>query len=377
MISEIIFFCYGDSNKSMTWSNVPYLFTKTLISKRIIIHRVDISPNKYIGWIYNKFIYPITKKTGNYCSFRYSKILSRYTNDLIKRSVLKYPNADYCIFTSFDYYNKFSDIKTLLFCDWTYDVLINERLGRKATKKEERFLVQQKEAITSADFVVSIFPECAKHIRQTYPKANVKYIDGYVINSFYEGHIDYDDIVHRKKSSKTILFIGTKKYKETALKIIEALKLLSEKGLNLPLNIIGMTDKEFKNYSDLNINCYGYLRKDVSEECKMYYNILLNSSVVVNCDPLWGGISSIVEAMYFYTPIVVAPYNDFTKLFGKDIPFGEYNQEYSSECIAGNISKIIQSEDYNKYCLTAHNAVKNFTWNTYVDKLLNIIDDDK
>lgn len=243
MIKEIIFFCYGDSNKSSTWSNVPYLFTKTLIDKGIIIHRVDTSPNQYIGWLYNKIIYSITKKTGNYCSFRYSKILSIYTNHLIKKSVLKYPNADYCIFTSFDYYNKFSDTKTLLFCDWTYDILINERLGRKATKKEERFLAQQKEAITSAEFVVSLFPKCAKHIRQMYPKSNVKYIDGYVINSFYEGHLDCENIIDRKKSSKAILFIGTKKYKEAALKLIEALKLLSEKGLNLSLDIIGMTGK--------------------------------------------------------------------------------------------------------------------------------------
>lgn len=109
----------------------------------------------------------------------------------------------------------------------------------------------------------------------------------------------------------------------------------------------------------------------------MYYDVLLNSSAIVNCDPLWGGISSIVEAMYFYTPVIVAPYNDFTKMFGKDIVFGEYNKEYSRECIARNISKILQSGDYNKYCLTAHNAVKNFTWNTYIDKLLNIIDDDR
>lgn len=377
MINEIIFFCYGDSSKSSTWSNVPYLFTKTLIDKGIIIHRVDISPNRYVAWLYNKIIYSITKKIGNYCSFRYSKILSIYTDHLIKRSVLKYPNADYCIFTSFDYYNKFSDIKTLLFCDWTYDVLINERLGRKTTKKDERFLVQQKEAIISAEFVVSIFPECATHIRQLYPNANVKYIDGYVINSFYEGHLDCNDIVHRKKSSKTILFIGTKKYKKAALKLIDALKLLSDEDPSLSLDIIGMTDKEFKDYRDLNINCYGYLKKDVSEECRMYYNVLLNSSVIVNCDPLWGGISSIVEAMFFYTPVIVAPYNDFTKLFGKDITFGEYNEEYSSECIARNISKIIHSEEYNEYCLTAHNAVKNFTWNAYVDKLLNIIDNDK
>lgn len=377
MIKEILFFCYGDSSKASTWSNVPYLFTKTLYDRGIVVHRIDISPNKYISALYDRIVYPITKLTGNYCVFRFSRFLSRYTYKKIEKNVRKYSSADYCIFTCFDYYNKFNNIKTLLYCDWTYDAQIKDRLHRELTKKEQKFLIQQKEALDNANYVISLFPECAEHIRQTYPCANVSYLDGYVINSLYSGKLSSVDIIKIKRKSNAILFVGTKKYMEAALKLISAYKLLIEKGDNITLNIIGMKSDDFKITLPKGVKCYGYLKKDNVAECKTYYDILLSTSIIVNADPIWGGYSSIVEAMYFYTPIIVSPYDDFTKEFGYDIPFGRYNQSYTSTCIANNIEDILGSDNYDSYCIAAHKRVENFTWPVYVDKILKLIDDDK
>ena len=41
-IEEVIFFTYGDSSDASTWSNVPYLFTRTLEKKGITVRRVNL-----------------------------------------------------------------------------------------------------------------------------------------------------------------------------------------------------------------------------------------------------------------------------------------------------------------------------------------------
>ena len=42
-VKEVIFFTYGDSSKASTWSNVPFLFTKTLEGKGIKVDRIDLT----------------------------------------------------------------------------------------------------------------------------------------------------------------------------------------------------------------------------------------------------------------------------------------------------------------------------------------------
>lgn len=372
MIKEAIFFCYGDSTNASTWSNVPYLFSKTLEEKGIIVHRVDISPFSILASIYDRFIYTFEKKyTKNYCRFRNTWLVAWLTNRKIKKSIKQYPNSDVCIFTCYDYYNKFSSIKTLLLGDWPYDVLVNEREHRTATKKERRFIKQQTEALNAADCVIALFQKCAEQIRTTYPSCKVHHLGGYVINSFFEGKLDPQSIIEIKKQSKSILFVGAIKYLQSALKLIEAVKILQKNGNDVRLNIIGMKTDEIKVALPEGTRCFGYLRKDNKEECETYYKLLLETSVIVNADPQWGGFSSIVEAMYFYTPIIVAPYEDFTQEFGKSISFGEYNKEYTPHCIASNIDMILSSEYYANYCTNAHKRVEDFTWSSFVDKLIS------
>lgn len=86
-----------------------------------------------------------------------------------------------------------------------------------------------------------------------------------------------------------------------------------------------------------------------------------------------GGYSSTVEAMYFYTPVIVSPYDDFVNEFGKDIDFGIYNEKYDSSVLAKNIEAIFNSGDYENMCLNAHERVKDYTWDNYVDKILKLL----
>ena len=99
-----------------------------------------------------------------------------------------------------------------------------------------------------------------------------------------------------------------------------------------------------------------------------------SSNVVVNVTPQWAGYSSIIESMFFYTPVIISPFNEFVSEFGSLISFGIYNLSYSKDCLAGNISKLLKSDRYWEMCISAHNKVKDYTWGRYVDEILNMVE---
>ena len=373
MIKEVIFFCYGDSTNASTWSNVPFLFTKTLEKKGILVRRVNINIYHRIGKLYNYLVKQALNVffPNHQYSFIRTIIFKHLVNKKIKRSLELYTNAELCIFTCFDFYNKFNKKPTLLFSDWTYEILIKERLDRKPYFFEKRFISQQKEAINNSQYIVSLFPICTQKMKNCYPKANIQYLGNNVINSLYNGIIDVEKTIFEKCNSKKILFIGSSKYKEGAKILIDAIKLLPN---IYELHIIGMEKHMFRTTSD-NIYFYGYLHKDIEEENKIYYDLLLSSKVVVNPTPTWAGYSSIIEAMYFYNPIVVSPFDDFVREFGEKLDFGLYNYHNTIECLMSNLINILDSnpEYYKGLCMNAHNAVKEYTWDNYVNRILNLL----
>lgn len=292
-IKEVIFFCYGDSANASTWSNVPYLFTDSLLKHGITVRRVNlITGLRYITAIYNRTIVRFLKIF--FCKGEFAYDFSRtvfftaLVNKKIKRAVLEHPKADYCIFTNFDFYNKYNDIPTLLFCDWTYKILVLDRLQRKPFWFEKRFCKQQEMAINNVEHVVSLFPTCAEYMKNDYPKANINYLGVNVINSLYTKSMDENKILSTKKKSNRILFIGGKKYLDGARKLVDAFKQLHNKD-NLELHLIGLT-KSMLDKLPNNIFCHGYLRKDVDAERDIYYDLLISSKMVVNPTPNWGGV---------------------------------------------------------------------------------------
>ena len=94
------------------------------------------------------------------------------------------------------------------------------------------------------------------------------------------------------------------------------------------------------------------------------------ASVFVNPTEKWAGYSSTIEAMYYYTPVVVSPYEEFVGEFGKQINFGVYNKVFSKESLATSILSIFNADNYDELCLNAHNRVKDYTWDNYVERLL-------
>ena len=294
-----------------------------------------------------------------------------FVNKKIEETINIYNKADLCVFTCFDFYNKNKRIPSLLFCDWTYDILIKNRLERELYPFEKRFSKQQDKAINRAEYVVSLFPVCAETMKKKYPCANINYLGGNVINSLYEGEIDETKIVEKKFCSNKILFIGAPKYKDGLLLLINSLNKLPKTS---ELHVIGMERKHVSN-APHNVIFHGYLRKDVEEERKIYYDLVLSSKMLVNPTERWAGYSSTIEVMSFYTPIIVSRYEDFVKEFGDNIDFGIYNDVFSVECLAENINKILSlsKEKYISFCISAHDVVESYTWDSYIDRLLRLI----
>lgn len=373
-MKEIIFYSYGDSNKASAWSNVPYLFTKELENRGILVRRIDISPNRFINKIWQLTVARFLNCF--YPNHEYSWIrtsLFRWlTERKIKRSVAFYHTADYCFVTCFDYYNRYSDIPTLLFSDWTFNILIQSQKGRELYSIEKSFARKQAEAIRNAQVVTSLFPKSAAIMQEAYPNANIRYLGENVINNLCDTEYQTEELISKKEKSDIILFIGQKKYIEGAKLLIHALMGMRDKGKNYQLHIIGMRENDFCQLPDF-VKCYGYLHKDIPEENRMYYQLMTEAKLFVNPTPVWAGFSSMIEAMYFATPIVVSPYEDFVATFGKEITFGCYNNEFREDSLIESIEYVLNNEKYAVMCREAHRATEGYTWKAYVDKLLKTL----
>ncbi len=373
-IEEVIFFTYGDSSDASTWSNVPYLFTRTLEKKGITVRRVNLyEVLTRLTKIADKIIRAEKKVLRSRSTFRFqmSRIFIALAYRNIKRAVKTFPNADLCIFACYDFYNKFSSIPTLLFGDWTLEILVRDRMRREPDSPETRYIRHQNEVMTKAEHVVTLFPYSQRLMLGYCPESDARHMGMNVVNDMNpKPHPAADTLIEGKRAAQKILFIGNAKYIDGARRLVEAFRLIRRELPVASLDIIGMTGHELAVEGIEGVRCHGYLRKDVPAEAEKYYSLLSQASVFVNPTRGWAGYSSTIEAMFYHTPVVVAPYDDFTTEFGKDISFGAFQHSDSADDLAKNILSVMTSEDYARMCRDAHNAVAGYTWDKYVDKIL-------
>lgn len=365
---EIIVFTYGDSTDIRTWSNVPFFFTSALEVKGYVVRRINIKKFELLQRVIDKVIRTIKKDTA--VEVRGFKCNARIVKRAMRRAVKKYPNVE--VLMTLDYYfspASVSDKTSLVFSDWTTEYLIRHFKNRKPTKREQKAIDRQNAEIEKSDYVVTLFPDICDDMKQQYKNQNIHYL-GNIINSKFE-YLDESNI-DKKYHDRRILFVGMRKYKESAQKIIEALEILKSKNYEYELDIVGMDKSDFGTLPEY-VHCHGYLDKHKNK--KEYYDILNSAKVCINTGSSWGGFSSMVEAMYYYTPVITAPYGEFVRTFGEDIGFGEYCQKNEPEEIAQSILNIMNKDrvEYVAMCKHAHNSVKDFTWDSYMDKILELV----
>lgn len=370
-VKEINVFTNGDARKLSTWSNVPYFFTKTLKEKGIKVNYINTQPNKIIKNIYKFTIWQILKRIKKYDTYEYYRTQTNrfFANRIIKNAVKKYHHADANLFLNFSFSAKsFSKKPTILFGDWTYDLYFLNHKQRVPSCLEKKFIKEEDRCITSADYVFVLFPKVYTYMKLKYNNLKIYYI-GNVVNTLQK--INFHEIIQKKSDSKSILFIGDTKYKEGAEILIHAVKLAQSKYPNLEIHIVGMKSSDFEHLPNF-VTCYGYLDKAKEQDRATYYNLLKSAKMIVNTTPKWSGFSSVIEAMYFYTPVITTAYEDFTETFGQEINFGILNQ--NADTLSDEILSIIDNDNYLQICKNAHGAVKDFTWSNYIDKFLKIIE---
>lgn len=374
IVKQILFFCYGDARSASTWSNVPYCFVKALEKRGISVECVDIKPDARIDRIWNStvkhFINLLCRNNDYY--FERSWLAERISYHKIKKAVRGNAKADLCIFTSFSYWNKFDSRPSLLLCDWTYEMLITERFHRQPFWVEKRYVLQQKKAICNASLVVSLFNKSAETMKKKYPSANICWPGINVINNLYDVVVD-DRLIGIKKENDIVLFVGKPSYLSGAKMLAVAMTEIWKFHPTIELHCIGIT-KEQLGVDDKRIVCHGYLRKDVPEECSKYYDLMCRAKVFCNPTPEWAGFSSTIEAMFFYTPVVVSKYDNFVKEFGSCIEFGRYNTNFDVEPLANDILSVLDALDYRQICYIAHDTVASYTWDEYVSRILAFLE---
>ena len=385
-MKEILFFTNGNANNANIWSNVPYCFSHAIENNGITVHQIDYSTNptfvRFYDLVLRRVLDGITFRKIRFPYLRATRLFKLFAERKVKKAIQLYSQADLCLFMGYGFYNKWNNVPSLLFSDWTTEMDIQKK--REPNFLEKRIIRQEEEAINNAEYVVSLFPVCCEEMKKKYPKANIHFLGGNVINDLSglrlkrkdqcvhsSNEIIVEELIETKAKSKKLLFIGRKTtYLEAAKKLIEAFKLLKreEDYKDYTLDIVGCAASDFDSLPE-GVTCYGFLNKSEERDRKTYYDLLLGAKVLVNANPKWGAFSSTVEAMYYYTPVIVSPYQDFAKNFGEKIDFGVYNQEFTAESIAKDIKFVINSDIYTEMCNFAHENVKSYTWENYVEKV--------
>lgn len=377
MSKKILFVCYGDSASPKAWSNVPFLFSENLINQGFEIVRLDISPNekyealweKYPGRILSRFF-----PTQQY-SFIKTSFSRRIAYKKIKKAIKSNPDLYFVIFLSFDFYNKFNKVPSLIFHDWSYDMIILDRLNRKPYFFEKWFIGYQNLAFNKSEIVISLFRDAQKIITERHGK-QVAHLDTNVVNDINFTKPSPQEIIARKKKSFDLLLIGSAKYLLGARKLVQAFRILQKEFPELRLNFINLPEHRlFLEESDRNIVCHEYLDKGVPEQNKKYYDLLINTKILVNPSEIWAAYSSTIECMFYYTPIIIKPYDAFALDYGKENDFGVYLQNTDIPTIVESIRSILimDEESYTKLCMRAHELVKGQTWENYTKKIVDLM----
>lgn len=376
VINEVKLYTVGDAKKVSTWSNIPYFLAKSLENRNIRVNYVNISPPLYLSILYDcivtRFIRLFYKNT-QYNFFR-SFLYDWYVRFKIYDSDKKYTSTKFSIFLTYNSPVRSNKGISVLLSDWSFQYYLEKRLNKQVDFFEQRAIKRENQNISKASLVVSLFPLCASYISDNNPIANIKHLATNVVNDFNESKLSKDSLLKLKINRRSLLFIGRSHYLSGALLLIKEFVKIRNRKPDLILNIIGLNREDIKDEGEFEgIFFHGFLRKEILDECNLYYKLISEASIIINPTQKWGGYSSIIEAMYYYTPVITTPYDEFVEEFGNTINFGVYYN--CKEQLSKFILRILEQSDENylKMCVNSHLQVRDHTWQNYTDRLLKEI----
>ena len=360
-----------DSTKLSSWSNVPYLFCKTLEDQGLEVTRLTLAPLGFwgaaVGWVLRllKLLKVRNESTWSYLrSGHYFRRAQRQIDQALQRE-----NFDGVLILSFSYGPSLpSKIPLFLFGDWTLSYSIECQRSRRPGRLEQASILRENKLINAASEVFVLFPLAERFVKNSLPLARTHYL-GNVINAVEQP--DESDI-RLKQASYSLLFVGKSHYLEGALQLIEAYRELKNALPALTLNIVGMEQEFFGDLPD-GVLCHGYLDKGDSAQRAKYYALLRGARLFVNPNPKWASFSAALEAMYFHTPLLTSDYEEMVETFGKEVTFGAYYRADGTESLVDLIRKLMLTADYEFMARSAHDTANPFSWEAYVRRFLDVI----
>lgn len=373
---EITVYTIGDSKEVKTWSNVPYFFTKALEAKGIKINRVSLEENRIFRFLYKysiylwiKVFYP--KSTHGYFRSGLNRMLIRKK---IKNSIQDFPGSEANVFLTYSFGSKnLSPLPCILFGDWTYLYQIQNLEKRKPYWFEKMALRREKQNIEQADQVLSLFPKSSAFISHNFKRAPALYL-GNVVNT--EKQADAPELMAKKTKSKQLLFIGGKKYKQAARHLVQAFQELNElEWQDAELHLIGINTEDVSLPNSESVFFHGYLDKNIDSQNNLYYSLLSSARVIINTQNSWGAFSALTEAMFFYTPVICQAFEEFTETYGKSCDFGFYVPDDSVTHLKTALTQMLaqNEEQLQKQMKNAHQKTKDFTWENYANRFLELL----
>lgn len=372
VIKEIILISMGPASLLETWSGVPYFLLRELKNRGIIVREIDLEPHRYIKWLYNRIIMPFISlfvNKGELSIYR-SLFFRIYQYVVLTNKFRRYESADVILgITSFNISVPKTTKPIVMLSDWpfSYDLM---RKNIKVGWYQTKCIKYEDSCMRKADLLISLFPTCAKYINERLEEHKAKSLGVNVVNNLQSP--PKESIIEKSQKCR-IVFIGRLHYISGAISLLDAYNELFEINPNIELDIIGLQSKDFPaiiiNKLKGKVRFWGYLDKGNKEQCDIYYNIIKKASLYVNTTPGWVGYTSMIEAMYFYTPVIVYPCTEFVDEFGEEIEFGKYLKD--SKYLAQTILEVWSQRDYQKMAQKSHDRVSNYTWTHFVDELLS------
>lgn len=375
-------FSSGDARNPSTWSNIPYCFVKQLESVGYKCHCFDISIESFgrlISWI-SRVWFSLMRRvhcilhpgTQFIYTFDRTPLFCWLADRRIKRLLLKNPKTCLNVVFSYSFIAKTTTVPCLLFFDWSYEFLIRDRYKRLPFLFERIYISRQNRLMRMADYVVSLFEDSAQGMMQLHNEVKIQYFNKNVVNNLNDKEMaSVNAAVALKQSAHRLLFIGRSHSLIAAKQLISVVPELKKRYKELQVDIIGLTKSDFDIELPQCVSCHGFLNKGDAAQRRLYYDLMEQATCFVNTSPNWGGYSSTIESMYYYTPIVIAPYKQFQMEFGKVIDFGEYVVNQSNEALIEAIVKSLNPIGYEKRAMAAHRAVKDYTWESFTKWLID------
>ena len=372
-IKELTVYTNGSARDYRTWSNVPFFFTESLLNHGIQVNLVDINPYLLFEKFYNRTLrlgWKLFHRNTTYSYFR-SSLRHILTTAHIRKAIKQYPNSQADIFLTYSFSpGQRSGRPVVLLSDWSYRYSIEYFRGRPPDLLEARSIAREDRHIEQADLVITLFQSVADVMKQKYQNENI-FCLGQAINA--PSIEESNTLPEIKARSFNLLFMGDAKYTEGLRVLLLAYELLKGSFPELTLTIIGH-DTSYLEPLPAGVMSYGYLDKSQAASRDLLFALFKQARIYVNTTPKWAGCSSILEALVYYTPVVVAPFHEIVRMFGKEKDFIIYCEDNSPNLLAERLRTLLQHPNFQVLALRAHTAVKNMTWNSYVDRLLELME---